>query len=421
VPKGVLFSTDLLKQCRSQFSHVEECPFIGPWSFLDSASGALRLKKVSEVVAREVALPYQAARPTKGSEHIMDVIEKGEQDIRLFLGAQSGVIVPRLTATELIFELIDCAVAYYPGTNVVTTKADHPATYDATLSAAQKYDKDWRVAPFELSSGVVRPEAILDLIDENTSVLALVHGANILGSYMDVATIIREARNVNPKICVIIDAVQYAPHAPINIDNMQPDAYVIAPYKAYSRKGIAYAYISDRFSLIPHRKLRGCPANEWEMGTVDQGDYAAWSVLVDYLCWLGGHFTTKQDRRQLLLAAMNAIRSHEQALLEQLLYGTDQNQGMLAMDNVKTYCMEAGTTNRACLVPFRITNCSTNEALEGYLERHIAVSARWRDSFSGHILEALDAEDLIRVSACHYNTPQEIDAFLAATKEIASK
>ena len=41
----------------------------------------------------------------------------------------------------------------------------------------------------------------------------------------------------------------------------------------------------------------------WELGTRDTGAYASFSEVVDYLDWLGGHFTDSADRRRRLLAA----------------------------------------------------------------------------------------------------------------------
>ncbi|MBW1999534.1 MAG: hypothetical protein JRJ29_16430, partial [Deltaproteobacteria bacterium] len=48
-------------------------------------------------------------------------------------------------------------------------------------------------------------------------------------------------------------------------------------------------------------------------------------------------------------------------------------------------------------------------------------SARVKDSYSAFPLEGLGWPDAVRLSAAHYNTPEEIDRFLRATKALGSE
>ncbi|NPV69597.1 MAG: aminotransferase class V-fold PLP-dependent enzyme [Firmicutes bacterium] len=416
--RGRLFPESLMKEIRSKFLYVDACPYAGRRIFFDSASGSLRLKQVVDVVQQEVALPDQLARPSQGSKHAGEVMERGEDDVRVFIGAKSGVVVPDQTATRAIFRFVTAAAAHFPGTNIVTTGAEHPSVYDSTWLAAQTFHKEWRVAPFDPATGVVTPESILDLVDKDTSVLVFLHGANVTGAYMDAATIVREARRIKDDLCVIIDGVQYAPHAPIDVEEIQPDVYVIGPYKANCKKGIAFAWLSDRFSVIPHDKLRGKKANDWVIGSVDHADYAAWSTTVDYFCWLGRHFTSSKDRRQQVLAAMTAIEAHEMALLDRLLEGSSKTRGLRRIDRVTLYCLKEPIARRACLIPFNIRGVATEKVVKAFVEKGIAISARWSDAYSRHVLSVLGTEAVVRLSACHYTSPEEVDSFLLTTEEV---
>lgn len=49
----------------------------------------------------------------------------------------------------------------------------------------------------------------------------------------------------------------------------------------------------------------------------------------------------------------------------------------------------------------------------------IIVHNRISDAYSQHTLKALGIEEGIRVSAGHYTSPQEVDAFLEALRRIA--
>src|ERR1035437_8213814 len=101
---------------------------------------------------------------------------------------------------------------------------DHPCTYDGTRLAAEAYGKEWRIAPLNPATGFIDPEAILNLVGRNTSVLAFIHGSNITGALMDAEGIVRQARKIKEDLCIIVDSVQYSPHAPIDVEAIGADA-----------------------------------------------------------------------------------------------------------------------------------------------------------------------------------------------------
>lgn len=348
---------------------------------------------------------------------------KGEEDIRMFVGAKSGVVMPAQSASQALFRLINDAVKHFPGTNIVTTKAEHISVYDATFSAAEANCKEWRVAPFSKEDGCVHLGDIIDLVDKNTSVLALVHAANITGGFLNIATIIKEARGINNKICVIVDGVQYIPHGVIDWEKIgNPDAYVIAPYKAGGIKGTAFAILSESFSVIPHDKVIGKPKNDWDLGTIGHTNYAAWSSLVDHYCWIGSHFTTSVDRRQQIIAGMASIRAHEIALLERLFYGTKNNIGLKELSDCRKinlfFINEKDLINRGCLISYNISELNATKAVKSYLDSGILVQNRTSNVYSKHILDEIGVDEIIRFSAGHFNSPNEIDRFLEVTLKI---
>jgi selenocysteine lyase/cysteine desulfurase len=415
-----LIPAELLEEVRSKFAYVEACPFSGKRIFLDSASGSLRLKSVMEAAERELLLPDQFSRLTLGAKHCREVRQRGEEDVRLFLGAKSGVIVPSKTSTDGLFRLIRHAAARYPGTNVVATMLDHPCTYDGTRLAAEAYGKEWRIAPLNPATGFIDPAAILNLVDRNTSVLAFIHGSNITGALMDAEGIVREARKIKEDLCIIVDGVQYSPHAPIDVEAIGADAYLFGGYKTYTRRGISFAHLSERFSTVPHDKVSGKAPNEWAVGSQDQFDYASWSIVADYLCWFGSHYTPSGDSRERVVAAMLAMEAHEAALLQQLLNGTPEQKGLRQMDHVQVFGVPEDLSRRCCLVPFSIKGVDTADSVISYMDQGIFVNNR-KSAMSKHMLDGLGAGGgIVRLSAAHYTTPGEIDTFLKVTEKMKS-
>jgi selenocysteine lyase/cysteine desulfurase len=91
------------------------------------------------------------------------------------------------------------------------------------------------------------------------------------------------------------------------------------------------------------------------------------------------------------------------------------------MPHVTVCGMEAEILNRMCIFLFRLEGIDSSTASEHYNQKHrVRVSARVRDAYSTAPLEGLGWPDAVRLSAAHYNTPEEIDLFLKATKAFRS-
>ncbi len=416
------FSSDLICWVRASFSHIDRCPFMGQRVFLDSASGSLRLRAAAEFVAQEAHLPDQINRDTPGSQHVMQTISRGEEDLRTFAGAEEDApVVPALTATAALFRTIADAVAQYPGNNVVTTTLDHPATHDALYHCARAAGHEFRAADPDPETGTVQVEDLLSCIDRDTAVLAFIHGSNVTGAFLDARRIVQEARQINPDMAIVIDGVQYAPYAPLDVADIGADVYVIAPYKTYGKKGIGFAALSNRFATIPHGRVRGKPENEWKLGSADHINYGAWSAVADYFAQLGAQLTDSSSRRARIAAAMSAIEKHELALLKRVLEGSDAAPGLRHLEGVRVYALGGPLEHRTCVVPFNIRGMNPKEAARRYREEGIVLQGRV-SLMSDRQFHALGVQEegVIRVSAAHYNTPEEVDRFLRVTGEIAS-
>jgi selenocysteine lyase/cysteine desulfurase len=322
------------------------------------------------------------------------------------------------STTSLAFRIIDAITRAVPGSNVVTTNLDHPAVYDATRWVAEKYRKEWRVAGLDPTKGVVTPTEIARHIDANTSLLAIIHSSNNLGTTNDVESIAREARKAKPDLYVLVDGSQYIAHFPLDVEALWCDAYITSTYKTFSRVGASFAFLSDRTARLPHERLLGTPETTWELGTRDQSCYAAWSKVVEYLAWLGSRFTSDKGKRETIVAAMKGIEEHERALTHRLLHGTEQDPGLLKTPGVTVYPGSVDLPRRQPVVAMNVAGRSSGQVVKILSDRGIRVTSRQSDYYSRHTLQALGIEECVRVSLAHYNTPEEVDVFLKAMSEL---
>jgi selenocysteine lyase/cysteine desulfurase len=277
------------------------------------------------------------------------------------------------------------------------------------------------VAKLTGETSSVPAESILELVDKDTCVLAFQHGSNQTGSINDVKTIITEARKINPDLYVLIDAVQYAPHGPIDVEEYGADAYAFGPYKAYCVKGIGFAHMSDRLANLPHWRLLDKPQANWVLGSPAHMMYACWSSTVEYLCWLGSHFTESEDKREQMIAAKDAIHAHMKALLHRAMFGTEEIEGLFKLNNVDVGGMPEDIGNRLCIFLFQLAGMDASTAIGHFNQKFgVRLAARIMDAYSAVPLQALGWESAVRLSGAHYNTPEEIDIFLKATKSLST-
>jgi len=177
-----MFSPALLDKIRDKFLYVNWDPYTGERTYFEASGGSLRLKTVMETMARETALPDELFRFNPASDHVVKAVEKGIEDVKLFLGAKSGVIMAAHSATHAIFRAINAVTAHIPGNNIVTTELEHPAVLSPTKYFAEMHNMEWRCAKISKETSSVPLENILELVDKDTNILAFQHGSNQTGA-----------------------------------------------------------------------------------------------------------------------------------------------------------------------------------------------------------------------------------------------
>lgn len=418
---GNVFSEDVMKFIRSSFSYLEEDMFNNNRLFFENSGGSLRLKSVTSEDAKYSAVPDSSARTHKVSVELKEKALKGIEDIKLLLNAKDGVIAPFHTASKAMLEVIRVINENISGGNIVTTSLDHPSSYDACHIHGKKTNKEVRVAEPNSKTGAIEVDSIMNLIDEDTFLLSVILTSNITGAVHDIQKIIRSAREINPEIYIVVDAVQYAAHGIIDIDKWQIDALTIAPYKMFGNRGVGFAYLSERVARLPHNKLIDKDVDDWTVGSISPAMYASFSMIINYIVEVGSYFSESKNRRKLIEEGLNRIILHEQELLKRLINGSDKIVGLKDMDGVTLHFPEQKMNKRDPIVAISFNNITTSTAVMEYEKENIIVGERAITSpFSKRILDSLNIGSIIRVSPIHCHSLDEIDLFLKSTKKIAS-
>jgi len=419
------FSEDFIQEIKDKFYYVDEDNQGRKRLFFENSGGSLRLKAAVEAKCKYEKIPDCPERYHDISMHLRAVKEKGIKDLlEIVFGAKpgEGALVTELTASQVMFRIVRAIVENTPGTNVVTTSIEHPSAYDAAEFYAKRTGKEFRVAMANISTGGVGVEEIMKHVDKNTCMLSVMSASNVSGNILPMADIVKAARAVNPDIYIISDAVQHMPHSVLHVGEYGLDGMNFAPYKAFGIRGCGYGYVSDRVAKLSHDKLINKPEEEWELGTFPHPNYAALSAIVDYVCWIGGHYTKEITRKTLYDTGMNAIHKQEHSLLMRMLDGSPEVHGLRYIPGVEVYLDNPEVKDRDLISAMGIKGMNYTELRKEYYSRGVTVFERINTSlYSKRIVESLGFTGCIRVSPLHCHSFKDIDQYLKITAGIAKE
>lgn len=418
---GKLFAAEELAELRKKFKYVEAQADGKRRVFCDNAGGSLRLIDAEERFHAVDLHPDASEHANTLALALLDIENQGRKDIRTLFNAKHGAIATGYTASQLMMEAVRVMSENAKGTNVVTTSLEHPSAFDSMQMYAEKYQRELRVAKANPLTGNIEVDEVLSLVDKNTAIISVMAASNISGHIMDIATIAKKAKAINPDVIIISDAVQHAPHGALDPEADGIDVMNFAPYKFFGIRGFALMYLSDRVKDFAHHRLLGSPTDNWEIGSPSTAHFAAMSAIVDYVCAIGSKAAPSSDRRKLFATGMQRIAEHEQALIELMLEGTPEAKGLRHIPGITVQADEPDITKRDLIVSIEFANMDA-AAARAELEKHgvIAFERVASSIYSSRMLEQFHSEGVLRLSPLHINTVEEISTMLKACAEVAA-
>ena len=326
-------------------------------------------------------------------------------------GPENIVFGPSMTA--LTFHLArSLAETITPGDEIVVTTLDHDANVTpwTDLKAAGAVIRVVGVH----DDGTLDMEGFAASLSARTRLVAVTHASNAVGTIPDVAHVIRLAHDIGAQ--VFVDAVQYAPHSPVDVQALDCDFLACSAYKFFGpHVGVLYGKAEALTRLTPHKvkPSKDTLPYRWEQGTLNHEGLAGVTAAVDYLAWISGG--AGQQRRTALAASMGAIRDYEQTLSRRLLDGLD------SLGDVQVYGLkdQERLGERLPTVAFTWPRLSPRRTAEWLAGRGICV---WSGNYYAvRLMERLGLEGhggAVRVGLAHYNTHSEIDSLIAALHEV---
>jgi cysteine desulfurase family protein (TIGR01976 family) len=376
---------------RARFSALDR-----PTAFFDAPGGTQTPDSVIEAMAaylREsnanLGGPFETSRRSDA------LIVSAHHTAARFLGCDADEVGFGQNMTTLNFALTrTLGRDLRAGDEIVVTRLDHDGNVSPWLQLAD--DLDLVVRFVDLNDD----DATLDMADlerqlgGRTRVVAFPWASNAVGTITDVRRIVELAHGAGALAWV--DAVHYAPHGPIEVQDVGADILLCSPYKFFGpHLGLFYGRRELLERWRPY-KVRPAPdepvSARFETGTLPHEALAGFEAAVAYVDSVG----------------WEGILAHERDLGERLLAGLP--------DELRLYgrpTMEGRAPTFALTVP----GLTPEQAATRLAERDLAVW--WGDYYAVEVMQRLGLPDgAVRLGIIHYNTAEEVDRLLAGLNEL---
>jgi cysteine desulfurase family protein (TIGR01976 family) len=346
------------------------------------------------------------AYPT--SEETDAIIDSARSVLADFLNARPTEIVFGANMTALTFHLARALGRDHERNDeILVTELDHHANIAPWQALEKERGVKVRMVKMIPETGELDWEDFSRQLSGRTKLVAIGAASNALGTINDVRRAAKMAHSLGAQI--FVDAVHYAPHGLIDVQDWDCDFLACSAYKFYGPHiGILYGR-HELLSSLDFPKLIPAPDSapeRAETGTQNHEGIAGAAAAVDFLASLAAGAT----RRERLRAAFQQLHERGDALVAQLW------NGLREMERVRLYGPPPHAT-RTPTIAFTVNGLASIDVAKKFAERGIFLSHG--DFYAMTVVERLGQapHGLIRAGCACYTTSQEVDRLLAGIQE----
>ncbi len=402
--------TDCLR-CRLGFPALARTVNGRPAAFLDGPAGS----QVPEAVIDAISRYYRTSNANTHGEFATSretdrMLLAAREAAAAFLGAPSWREVSFGQSMTTLTFLLSQALAreMRPGDEIVITQLDHEGNRGPWLSLEERGIVVREAAMRR--DGTLDPEDLERQITERTRLVAVGAASNALGTVNDLALARRLSAAVGAWL--LVDAVHYAAHFPVDVMELDCDFLLCSAYKFYGpHVGLLYTRpgLLERLRTDRLRTQEVTAPDRIETGTLDHAAIAGVHAAIEYIASWGQGETL----RERVVSAMTDIAAYEHGVAGHYFENVRQIPGVTVW---------GPDFSLPCRAP------TVSITLEGH--RPIEVARRLGDEgiqvWDGHFyalrpVEALGLAEhggLLRTGICMYNSREEVDRLLAALTDM---
>ncbi|HSJ86128.1 MAG TPA: cysteine desulfurase-like protein [Anaerolineales bacterium] len=314
------------------------------------------------------------------------------------------------------------------GDEILVTRLDHDANVTPWVLSAQDRGAKVSWVDFDVEDGTLKLDDLQKALERKPRLLAVGYASNSLGTINPVEKIIKMAHDVGTM--VYIDAVQYAPHGPIDVQRLDCDFLVSSAYKFFGpHVGILFGKhdLLEKLFAYKVRPATNSLPGKFETGTQNHEGIAGVLGAIEYFEWVGKEFGSEQvegladdhyqGRRLELQKGMMSIRAYESELGGALLSALSSVPGLHLYGLTDANRLQ----DRVATFSFRLKDMHPRLVAEKLAQEGIYV---WDGNYYAiNVSERLGVEEsggMVRVGAAHYNTLEEVQRLKEALTKIAA-
>ena len=391
-----------IEDIRSQFPLLQQTVYGKPLIYLDSGATA---QKPLCVIEREAEL-YKSlnANIHRGVHHLSDrmtaLYEQAREAVATFINAERKeeiIFTAGATASINLVAQSWCSRFLKAGDNIVVSQIEHHSNIVPWQMAAERYGAELRVIPVA-DNGELELDALDNLIDSRTAIVAVTQASNTLGTQPDLKRIIDTAHAAGA--VVLVDGCQGIVHNSVDVVALDCDFYAFSGHKLYAPTGIGVLYGKseildsmppfmgggDMVDKVTFARTTYAPLPlKFEAGTANFIGAVALAEAIHFLEGIG----------------LSEIEAHERMLTR---YATEQ---LLTIDGLTIY----GTTeNKAPVISFNVAGCDHYDI--GMIVDKMGIAIRTGHHCAQPTMERYNVNGMCRASFGLYNTTDEIDALV---------
>lgn len=397
-----------IDKIRSYFPVLKKEVYKKPFIYFDSAASS---QKPVQVLMKEEELHNEYYGNIHRGAHFMadkatNDFEGVREKVRTFIHAAS---TKEIIFTKGSTESINLVASSYcerfvgEGDEIIVSEMEHHANIVPWQLAAERKGARIVKLPFN-DTGILEIERLVELINENTKLIAVAHVSNVLGTINPVKEIINIAHHSD--VPVLVDGAQAAPHVAIDVQDMNADFYVFSAHKMYGPNGVGVLYGKEKWlnemppyqgggEMISEVSFEGTSFNElpykFEAGTPNITGVIAFGAAIDLINETG----------------LENLSGWEHSLLE---YATAK---LKEIEGLRIY---GEAPQKSGVISFNIDGVHSYD-LAMLLDK-MGVALRSGHLCADTVMAHYNIPGCIRISFGMYNTKAEIDAFLQALNKV---
>jgi len=415
--------TQFVEYIRQQFPALEIRVNGFPAAFLDGPGGYQVPNRVIDAVRDYlVNRNANAGGAFLTSRRSDETLKTARQAFADFFNCREAEVAFGTNMTTLSFFLAQALMREMKaGDKVLITEMDHDANRAPWLELQERGIAVEDVA-VDANSCTLDWDDYRRKLTGNTRVVACNYAQNAVGTISDIGRMVSMAHKVGAY--TVVDAVHYAAHRPIDVQEIGTDFLICSAYKFFGPHiGIMYAKEEALGKLRPLkvRSQKTVPPYMFETGTLNHEGIAGAAAAVEFVADIGSKFGTDPKiqakvnhltgRRHDVVVGLTVFDEYEKQLTEYLL---DELTGI---EKVSIYGPPPGHA-RTSTVSFTYKDHRASEVAQVFADKGLFV---WSgDFYASTMIDKLGLRDcggLVRIGIAPYNTKKELNRVVEVLKE----